>query len=153
MLEAKRSEVITHSRLQLVRIYPAGTRINSSNYDAIPLFDSGCQIIALNYQSRSKPTQAYRAKFRENGNCGYLLKPDFMRNPGIDIGVFEANRRPWLLKIKVVSAQQLPKPSGAALNDIVDPYVSIHVLGRSYDTQKVRTSVIKNNGKQIDAFK
>lgn len=33
---------ITHSRL--IRTYPAGTRTDSSNYNPVPMWNSGCQI-------------------------------------------------------------------------------------------------------------
>lgn len=35
---------------QVSRIYPAGHRINSANYDPQPLWNCGCQMVALNYQ-------------------------------------------------------------------------------------------------------
>ena len=37
------------SNKNLVRIYPAGTRVDSSNYDSIPAFQSGGQLICLNF--------------------------------------------------------------------------------------------------------
>ena len=36
---------------QFVRTYPAGTRIDSSNYDPIPLWNHGIQMVALNVQT------------------------------------------------------------------------------------------------------
>ena len=36
-------------RKYFTRIYPAGTRVDSSNYDPIPAFNSGSQIVALNF--------------------------------------------------------------------------------------------------------
>ena len=35
---------VQHNANQLSRIYPAGTRTNSSNYDPIPMWMSGCQV-------------------------------------------------------------------------------------------------------------
>jgi hypothetical protein len=34
----------------MLRIYPRGSRVNSSNYDPVPLWLAGCQLVALNYQ-------------------------------------------------------------------------------------------------------
>lgn len=146
MVERHHTDIIEHCQRQLIRVYPGATRLTSTNFNAIPLFDSGCQIIAMNYQNHNKVTQAYRAKFRDNGGCGYLLKPEFMRVPGMDVGLFEASRRPLVLKIRIISGQQLPKPEGAELKDILDPYVTVQIIGRQYDVKKVKTISIKNNG-------
>ena len=42
-------------------------------------WNSGCQFVSLNFQSPDLPMQLNQGKFEYNGNCGYLLKPDFMR--------------------------------------------------------------------------
>ncbi|KAG5492428.1 hypothetical protein JKF63_01006 [Porcisia hertigi] len=44
---------LQNSRM-LSRIYPAGTRIDSSNYDPMPMWRLGCQLVALNWQTRDK---------------------------------------------------------------------------------------------------
>lgn len=67
---------IKHNQQFLSRIYPKGTRVNSSNYDPIPLWLAGCQMVALNYQAQDKPVAYNRALFRANGQCGYILKPE-----------------------------------------------------------------------------
>ena len=36
---------------QLVRTYPKGVRIDSSNYNPLPMWNCGMQMVALNYQS------------------------------------------------------------------------------------------------------
>jgi phosphatidylinositol phospholipase C, beta len=35
--------------------------------------------VSLNFQTSDLPQQLNQGKFEYNGNCGYLLKPDFMR--------------------------------------------------------------------------
>lgn len=37
---------------QFSRVYPKGQRIDSSNYIPVPLWNAGCQMTALNYQSQ-----------------------------------------------------------------------------------------------------
>jgi phosphatidylinositol phospholipase C, gamma-1 len=37
--------------VQVSRIYPNGTRVDSSNYDPQPLWNCGCQFVALNFQT------------------------------------------------------------------------------------------------------
>lgn len=36
-------------------------------------------MVSLNFQTADLPMQLNMGKFEYNGNCGYLLKPDFMR--------------------------------------------------------------------------
>lgn len=36
------------------RIYPKGTRMDSSNYNPQPFWNVGCQMVALNYQTMGK---------------------------------------------------------------------------------------------------
>lgn len=38
-------------------------------------------MVSMNFQTPDLPMQLNQGKFEYNGNCGYLLKPDFMRRP------------------------------------------------------------------------
>ena len=147
LLEKDHKDIIEHCQRQLVRVYPAATRLSSSNFNGLPILDAGCQIVALNYQDLNKNSDAYKAFFGDNGACGYVLKPQFMRTiiPGFDVGLFEASRRPWMLHVTIISGQRLPKPP-ASRHDVTDPYVTVEIVGRDYDEKKIRTSVVKNNG-------
>ena len=53
-------------------------RTDSSNFNPVPFWLSGVQMVALNFQTRDKELQINRGWFRQNGGCGYVLKPDFM---------------------------------------------------------------------------
>ena len=48
------TEILACTERQFVRTYPAGSRIHSSNYDPIPLWNHGIQMIALNVQTPGK---------------------------------------------------------------------------------------------------
>ena len=37
-------------------------------------------LVALNYQTACREMQLNQGLFRNNGGCGYVLKPSFMRN-------------------------------------------------------------------------
>ena len=58
----------------LVRVYPKGTRVGSSNPDPIPFWRHGCQIVALNIQHFGIECFVNYAKFSDNNNAGYVLK-------------------------------------------------------------------------------
>jgi len=61
------------------RVYPKGTRIDSSNYWPMDFFAAGVQCVALNFQTPDLPMQLNCAMFRLNGTCGYVLKPQWLR--------------------------------------------------------------------------
>jgi len=40
-----------YNKMQLSRIYPKGTRVDSSNYNPQVFWNAGCQLVALNFQT------------------------------------------------------------------------------------------------------
>jgi hypothetical protein len=61
--------------------------------------------VALNFQTPGQMMDLYDAKFRQNGGCGYVLKPSVMREQA---SCFSANSRdlfpelvPQFLHLKV----------------------------------------------------
>lgn len=47
----KGKKFLQYNRLQLSRIYPKGQRLDSSNYDPLPMWICGSQLVALNFQT------------------------------------------------------------------------------------------------------
>ena len=80
--------LIAHTETQLMRTYPAGLRIDSSNFNPVFFWAFGIQLVALNYQTDDIPLAINTGMFEENGSCGYVLKPgtvnprklEFLRN-------------------------------------------------------------------------
>jgi hypothetical protein len=70
---------IEHNKGHLSRIYPKGLRIDSSNYDPVPAWYAGNQLVALNYQTNDEGKWANFGKFKDNGNCGYVMRFDMFR--------------------------------------------------------------------------
>lgn len=64
------------------RVYPNGTRADSSNYDPMPFWLSGAQMVCLNFQTAAKELQVNSAWFLRNGNSGYVLKPECLTQEG-----------------------------------------------------------------------
>jgi hypothetical protein len=73
------SEMVAHCARQFVRVYPASFRLTSSNFNPVPFWAAGVQMAALNYQTNDVPLRLNSALFRQNGRCGYVLKPLGMR--------------------------------------------------------------------------
>uniref|UniRef100_T1JBA8 Phosphoinositide phospholipase C n=1 Tax=Strigamia maritima TaxID=126957 RepID=T1JBA8_STRMM len=147
MAEAEPSAFIKCNQKQLVRIYPAGHRQGSSNYDPVPMWNAGCQIVALNYQTGGKSMTYNRARFRGNGACGYVLKPKYLNTGDFTvINPLTERRYRKAITIRVISGQYIPKPFQATSGEIIDPYVVIKIKGHPEDNKIVQTEYVNNNG-------
>uniref|UniRef100_A0A672NZG1 Phosphoinositide phospholipase C n=1 Tax=Sinocyclocheilus grahami TaxID=75366 RepID=A0A672NZG1_SINGR len=136
--------------LKYNRIYPAGSRTDSSNYNPVPLWNAGCQIVALNFQTPGKEMDLNQARFLPNGKCGYILKPEFQRDPASQFDPKNLRVGPWLKKktlhVMIISAQQLPKINKDKQKSIVDPQVRVEIYGVPDDNASKQTHHIDNNG-------
>jgi hypothetical protein len=104
---------------------------------------AGNHMVALNYQTPDIPMQINGGKFRENGGCGYVLKPEYM---------YDSNAKPSPpIKITgvLLSGQQLPKKSSSNVTKIsegINPYVTIALYGLREKKQEFTSKSIINNG-------
>uniref|UniRef100_A0A3P8ZLS6 Phosphoinositide phospholipase C n=1 Tax=Esox lucius TaxID=8010 RepID=A0A3P8ZLS6_ESOLU len=110
LAKASALEFLQHNMMFITRIYPAGSRTLSSNYNPQEFWNVGSQLVALNFQSLGLPMDLNNGLFQDNGGCGYVLKPNFLR---MDLGVFNPNSyrynlKPAHLLLKVVSGSNLP---------------------------------------------
>ncbi|XP_057215180.1 1-phosphatidylinositol 4,5-bisphosphate phosphodiesterase delta-3-A [Triplophysa rosa] len=141
---------VRHNSKQLSRIYPSGQRLQSSNYNPQEMWNAGCQLVALNFQTQCEEMDLNRGRFLPNGRCGYVLKPSFICSPDSEFNPENTGggpgHNPMLLTIKVISAQQLPKPDKEKLSSIVDPLVWVEIYGAPIDNNKKKTHRIDNNG-------
>lgn len=51
MVKFGMGELIKHTRTHLVRTYPKGTRVNSTNYEPHRFWAGGMQLVAINWQT------------------------------------------------------------------------------------------------------
>ncbi|KAK9500322.1 hypothetical protein O3M35_001605 [Rhynocoris fuscipes] len=136
---------VKYHQHQFGRIYPKGQRIDSSNYNPVPFWNAGCQMLALNYQTPDKAMQINQSRFRLNGNCGYVLRPDCMFRPDYDPTDPSCMLRSdcFVFTIKVIAARHLQR-SGRGM---VSPFVEVEVLGADYDTGIILTTkTLSDNG-------
>ncbi|XP_047461253.1 inactive phospholipase C-like protein 2 isoform X2 [Mugil cephalus] len=144
-------DFVNHNKHFLSRVYPNPMRIDSSNMNPQDLWKCGCQIVSMNFQTAGLMMDLNTAWFRQNGNCGYILRPAIMRQ---EVSYFSADTRdtvpgvsPQLLHVKVISGQNLPKPRGSgAKGDVVDPYVYVEIHGIPADCMERRTRTVTQNG-------
>ncbi|XP_042786894.1 1-phosphatidylinositol 4,5-bisphosphate phosphodiesterase gamma-1 isoform X1 [Panthera leo] len=142
--KAKGKKFLQYNRLQLSRIYPKGQRLDSSNYDPLPMWICGSQLVALNFQTPDKPMQMNQALFMAGGHCGYVLQPSTMRDEAFDPFDKSSLRglEPYAICIEVLGARHLPKNG----RGIVCPFVEIEVAGAEYDSIKQKTEFVVDNG-------
>ncbi|XP_069649032.1 1-phosphatidylinositol 4,5-bisphosphate phosphodiesterase eta-1 isoform X9 [Haliaeetus albicilla] len=150
-VQQKAEQFMLYNQKQLTRVYPSAYRIDSSNFNPLPYWNVGCQLVALNYQTEGRVMQLNEAKFRVNGNCGYVLKPQQMCkgtfNPYAADPLPASPKKQLILKI--ISGQQLPKPPDSMLGDrgeIIDPFVEVEIIGLPVDCCKDQTRVVDDNG-------
>jgi len=128
-----------YNQQHMTRTYPAGVRVDSSNYNPILAWAMGCQMVALNFQTSSVEILLNQGRFRQNGECGYVLKPQCLLSSQVDnSSLFH----PIVLKVRILSGSCLPKPNGAKYGEKTDPYVVIMVH-----------DVSKSGSKEIESYK
>ncbi|NWJ04919.1 PLCZ1 phosphodiesterase, partial [Crypturellus undulatus] len=139
-------QFIAHTARFITRIYPKGTRTNSSNYNPQEFWNVGCQMVALNFQTPGVPMELQNGKFLDNGGCGYILKPDFLRNLNSTFSPYKVagESTPIALSIRLISGHQLP-PSNLSKGNKADPLVHIEIYGVPEDQMKKQSSVVKGN--------
>ncbi|XP_009708950.1 PREDICTED: 1-phosphatidylinositol 4,5-bisphosphate phosphodiesterase beta-2 [Cariama cristata] len=132
-------QFVEYNKRQMSRIYPKGTRMDSSNYMPQMFWNVGCQMVALNFQTMDVPMQQNMALFEFNGQCGYLLKHEFMRRPDKQFDPFSVDR----IDVVVASTLSVTILSGQFLSDrSVKTYVEVELFGLPRDTKrKYRTKL------------
>lgn len=83
------TEVVRFTQKNFLRVYPKGTRFNSSNYNALIGWTHGAQMVAFNMQGHGKHLWFMQGMFRSNGCCGYVKKPDILMKVGPNNEVFD----------------------------------------------------------------
>lgn len=124
---------LKYHAIQLSRIYPKGQRIDSSNYNPMPFWHCGSQMVALNYQTADKSMQINMGKFKQNGGCGYVLKPDFLFNDDYnpyDKKCIEKKVKGMTIMLRVIGARHLSKSGRGTAS----PFVEVEIIGADYDS-------------------
>ena len=138
--------LLDHARQHIVRVYPAATRIDSSNFKPQRAWAHGCQFVALNYQANDESCWVNNGLFRDNGGCGYVLKPPWMLTSSPDKLRHRTSLPRLKLTVELISGHYLPKPNGASKGEVIDPYVKFAVCGDEADEGSKQSKVIDDNG-------
>lgn len=127
-----------HNMRYLMRIYPSGLRMKSTNPDPLVFWRRGTQMVALNWQTYDLGMQMNGAMFASGPDrFGYVLKPKDLRNakPSEDTinesatpGNGKMHKRLIRFSVDMISAQQLPQPRGFGPEESLDPYIEIEMF-------------------------
>jgi phosphatidylinositol phospholipase C delta len=142
--EDKRA-VTRHNMRYMMRVYPNGWRVASTNFDPLKYWRRGVQMVALNWQTYDLGMQLNDAMFAAcTDQSGYVLKPSELREirmiPNVPdeagAGHIKRERKNVNFSIDVISAQQLMRPKGLAPTRSVDPYIEVEVYHADEKTKE-----------------
>ncbi|KAF2858439.1 PLC-like phosphodiesterase [Piedraia hortae CBS 480.64] len=148
-----------HNVHYLMRVYPGKKRILSQNFNPLPMWQSGVQMVALNWQNNDVHQQINRAMFAAGSDgTGYSFKPVELRQlPTLSVlGV--PDRRPksprHLVRftVEIISALRLPRPRDFPQDAAMNPYVVVEIFsadcGSAGDDESAlqgRTRTVRGN--------
>ncbi|XP_062330933.1 1-phosphatidylinositol 4,5-bisphosphate phosphodiesterase epsilon-1 [Osmerus eperlanus] len=140
-------KLIQHTTCQLLRTYPAATRIDSANPNPLPFWLHGIQLVALNYQTDDQSMHLNTALFEANGGCGYVLKPQVLwdRSCPLYQQLCPLERdmesmHPTVYSLTIISGQNVCPGNSAG-----SPCVEVDILGMPVDSCHFRTKPIHRN--------
>ncbi|WVZ06498.1 hypothetical protein V8G54_019844 [Vigna mungo] len=149
--ESYGADIVRFTHNNILRVYPKGTRLTSSNYKPHIGWTYGAQMVAFNMQGHGKSLWYMQGMFRSNGGCGYVKKPDFLIQKGPHDEVFDpkiALPVKKTLKVKVYLGKGWSSDFSPSDFDSYSPpdfYVKVCIVGVPADMIKKKTSVISNN--------
>ncbi|KAJ8350466.1 hypothetical protein SKAU_G00255960 [Synaphobranchus kaupii] len=132
-------ELASFTGRTLTRVRPGVARPDSANPDPQACWTAGCQLVALNLQAPGMSLDLHRARFTQNGGCGFSLRP-------APVGPQAAGTPPQDLRVRVIGAHGLPKPQGSGtIGEVIDPYVVLELHGVPADCAEHRTRTAAQN--------
>ncbi|KAI5463566.1 1-phosphatidylinositol-4,5-bisphosphate phosphodiesterase gamma 2 [Mariannaea sp. PMI_226] len=142
LLPTHSQAIAQHNAHHLMRVFPKGTRIDSSNLKPVPFWGIGAQICALNMQTFGTSNQLNEALF--SGTDGYILKPAALRGGGS--GILNTGRKKRL-RLHIAGATAIPLHEDTETENL-RPYLTCNLyhpddLGK--DVPKRKTSPYKHH--------
>ncbi|KAI6373675.1 hypothetical protein MCOR25_003445 [Pyricularia grisea] len=148
-------ELFDHNKHYLMRTYPSGMRIGSSNLDPVVFWRKGIQIVALNWQNWDEGMMLNEGMFA--GTKGYLLKPEGYRGsksaatPTSTPGQTQATavrHRTLDLAIEVFAAQDIPLPTGDEKVKSFRPYIKCELHVEEPGERHGGANAVPHNGRE-----
>lgn len=148
---------VKFTRDNILRIYPKGLRVNSSNYNPFKAWLLGAQMVALNMQGYGKHLWVTQGFFRANGGCGYVKKPSFLTSGDFDSHLDSFHPKitsevKQNLKVKVCMGNGWREQLGEKSFDKSSPpdfFTRVGIAGVHGDKVMEKTAVVKDKWEPI----
>ncbi|KAI3525759.1 hypothetical protein L1887_04820 [Cichorium endivia] len=150
-IENHAADVIRFTQRNLLRVFPKGSRVDSSNYNPLIGWTHGAQMVAFNMQTHGRLLWLMQGMFRANGGCGYVKKPDFLLKNGPDDKVFDPKcilPVQKTLKVKVYMGDGWHLDFKRTHFDGYSPpdfYVKVGIAGVEADSVMKKTKIIQDD--------
>ena len=125
LMRQSHADLVKHNLTHLTRVYPSMTKLSrltsSANFLPMDMWASGCQLVALNWQTHDQGMSQNLALFARS--AGYVRKPSALRVKSClknDGGTLLVS-----CVLTIVSAQQVPHMRSA--DEAVCPYAAVSV--------------------------
>lgn len=123
--------------------YPDGLRFDSSNFNPIPSWTIGCQVVALNIQTPDINYLVNKFMFQYNRNTGFVRKPDRLLKSSTFDELYPQTRR-FTLDIELIAGSYLRNLIGDVGSSL---YFTFALMGNTNDNlNKIyKSAEIKEN--------
>ncbi|KAJ6798702.1 phosphoinositide phospholipase C 4-like [Iris pallida] len=145
------ADLVRFTQKNMLRIYPKGTRFNSSNYNPLIGWMHGAQMVAFNMQGYGRSLWLMQGFYRANGGCGYVKKPDFLMQTGPHGEVFDPKASlpvKKTLKVKVYMGDGWRMDFSQTHFDAYSPpdfYTRVGIAGVPADSIMKKTKAIEDD--------
>ncbi|KAJ8769431.1 hypothetical protein K2173_002921 [Erythroxylum novogranatense] len=144
-------DLVRFTQENILRVYPKGTRITSSNYKPHIGWMHGAQMIAFNMQGYGKSLWLMHGMFRANGGCGYVKKPGFLMHKGPNNEVFDPKKSlptKTRLKVRIYLGDGWRLDFSHTHFDSYSPpdfYTKLYIVGVPGDAASKKTKILEDN--------
>ncbi|GAU37005.1 hypothetical protein TSUD_150420 [Trifolium subterraneum] len=149
--ESHGADLIKFTQKNILRIFPKGERVQSSNFRPHLGWMYGAQMVAFNMQGYGKSLWLMQGMFKANGGCGYVKKPEFLIQEGAGNEVFDPKITlpvKQILKVKVYKGVGWKSDFSRTHFDQFSPpdfYAKVYIVGVGADCAKKKTRVKMDN--------
>ncbi|GJN31136.1 hypothetical protein PR202_gb19496 [Eleusine coracana subsp. coracana] len=143
--------IVRFTHRNLLRIYPKGTRFDSSNYNPFLGWVHGAQMVAFNMQGYGRALWLMHGFYKANGGCGYVKKPEFLMQTCPDGKVFDPKADlpvKATLKVKVYMGDGWQKDFEQTHFDTYSPpdfYTKVGIAGVPSDSVMMKTKAVEDS--------
>ncbi|XP_024973827.1 phosphoinositide phospholipase C 6-like [Cynara cardunculus var. scolymus] len=145
------TNIIRFTQKNILRVFPKGSRVTSTNFRPLTAWMHGAQMVAFNMQGYGRSLWMMHGMFRSNGGCGYVKKPEFLMSRGPNNEVFDPKTTLLVkktLRVKVYMGDGWRMDFSRTHFDTFSPpdfYTKLYMVGVPADVTKKKTRVIEDD--------